>query len=139
LKGENKPMSSKNRILIVDDEPAIARTLAAVFKQQGYDARAAFTTEDAIRLIADWLPHLAIVDVLLKESSGVELAMLLRERSPQCKVALFTGILDLTDLLAQAEEAGQEFEIIPKPVHPTKILKMVAAWLSTEEPVWASE
>jgi DNA-binding NtrC family response regulator len=128
-------MAGKNRILIVDDETIIADTLATVFASEGYDSRAAYSAEQALRSIADWSPHLAIVDVQLREINGMQFALNLREQWPDCQVALFTGLMDLTDLLAQARESNQRFEVIQKPVHPAEMLRMVAGWLSgPEEP-----
>jgi DNA-binding response OmpR family regulator len=44
------------KILIVDDELAIANTLAIIFANAGYDARAASSAEQALELIADGAP-----------------------------------------------------------------------------------
>jgi DNA-binding NtrC family response regulator len=126
-------MSGKNRILIVDDEHVIASSLATVFANEGYESRAAHSAEEALHLISDWSPHLAIVDVQLKEMNGVEFAVHLRDFCPSCQVALFTGLMDLTDLLVKARDANHHFEIIQKPVHPAEILGLVASWLSGPE------
>jgi len=126
-------MSGENRILIVDDEPVIASSLAAVFSNEGYESRTAHSAEQALHLMSNWSPHLAIVDVQLEDLNGVELAMHLRALCPSCQVALFTGLMDLTDLLAKAREANHHFEVIEKPVHPAEILGLVAGWLSGPE------
>jgi DNA-binding NtrC family response regulator len=123
-------MPEKKRILIVDDELVIANTLAKVFSSNGYDSKAAYSVEGASEVISEWTPHLAIVDVRLKEMSGVEFAVQLREKFPGCEVALFTGLSDLSDLLEKAHDAGHTFEVISKPIHPADILHIVAQKLS---------
>ena len=118
------------RILIVDDEVVIASSLARIFANEGYDCRAANSVNEAVETVSAWTPHLAIVDVRLREINGVELAIQLREQFPNCEVALFTGIHDLTDLLDAARDAGHTFEVISKPVHPEDLLAIVARKLS---------
>jgi DNA-binding response OmpR family regulator len=54
-----------HKILIVDDERVITSTLAIIFANAGYDARAASSAEEALELIANWCPDLAFLDVIL--------------------------------------------------------------------------
>jgi DNA-binding NtrC family response regulator len=123
-------MLTEKRVLIVDDEIVIANSLAMVFSSNGYESRAAYSIEGAIQLVSEWVPDLAIVDVRLKEVNGVDFAIQLREKFPNCEVALFTGLTDLSDLLEKARDAGHIFDVIPKPIHPSDILRIVARKLS---------
>ena len=123
-------MFEEKRILIVDDEVVIADSLEKVFAINGYDSRAAYSVEGAIQAVSEWAPHLAIIDVRLKELNGVEFAVQLREQFPSCEVALFTGLSDLTNLLETARDAGHSFDVIPKPISPRDILDIVARKLS---------
>lgn len=55
-------MSTRNsKILFVDDEETVANTLALIFCQRGYDTRAAHSAEQALQVIAEWPPDLAIL------------------------------------------------------------------------------
>ena len=65
------------RVLIVDDERTIADTLVLIFSANGYETRASYSAEQALEIIADWLPDLAILDVVLPKMNGVDLAILL--------------------------------------------------------------
>ena len=59
------------RALFVDDEKIIADTLSKIFLDQGhYETRIAYSAEDALDLIADWQPELAILDVVLPKTHG---------------------------------------------------------------------
>ena len=123
-------MSGEKRILIVDDEVVIADSLAKIFSNNGYEAKSAYSIEGAIEALSEWTPHLAIIDVRLKEVNGVDFAIQLREKFPSCEVALFTGLTDLRSLLEKAQEAGHSFEVISKPIFPTDMLEIVARKLS---------
>ena len=118
-------MSDEKRILIVDDEVVIADSLAKIFSNNGYEAKAAYSVDGAIEAISEWTPHLAIIDVRLKEVNGVDFAIQLREKFPGCEVALFTGLTDLSNLLEKAHDAGHTFEVISKPISPADMLEAV--------------
>lgn len=53
------------RILVVDDEPIIADTLARIFSMHGYSSRAVYSAEAALDLLPEWEPNLAILDIKL--------------------------------------------------------------------------
>jgi DNA-binding NtrC family response regulator len=115
-----------SKILIVDDERVIADTLAVIFKRAGYDARSASSAEQALELIADWFPDWAILDVILPKMSGIDLAILVRAKRPNCRITLFSGQGPTHDLLAAATASGHTFEIIAKPAPPEALLDLAS-------------
>jgi DNA-binding response OmpR family regulator len=120
----------RRRVLIVDDEQAIADTLSLIFRTQHYEARVAYSAEDAIDLIAAWRPDLAIIDVMLPGMTGIDLAIVTKANHPKCQVMLFSGHGNTTVLLEEAGRKGHQFEVLPKPVHPTLMLQRAAALLA---------
>ena len=60
------------RVLVVDDEPAIRRALAANLKARGYDADLAATGEEALSLAAGRHPDLVVLDLGLPGMSGLD-------------------------------------------------------------------
>jgi DNA-binding NtrC family response regulator len=125
------------RILIVDDELAIADTLALIFKTQHYDARVAYSAERAVEIIAEWRPDLAIIDVILPEMNGIDLAIVFKANYPGCHVLLFSGHANTAMLLEEACRKGHQFEVLAKPVHPNIMLERASALLASgEEPMY---
>jgi DNA-binding response OmpR family regulator len=116
------------RLLIVDDERLIADTLATIFRNEGYDARAAYSAEEALALIDSWIPELAILDVYLPGMNGIDLAIRLKAEVPSCRITLFSGQSSSNDLLDQARRDGHALDIIPKPVHPSELLSLLASY-----------
>jgi CheY-like chemotaxis protein len=57
------PHTSKQRILIADDEQVIADILAIIFNQVGFSTRAVYSGEAAVAIAASYLPDLFISDV----------------------------------------------------------------------------
>jgi DNA-binding NtrC family response regulator len=121
-------MASEKRVLIVDDEHAIADTLTMIFSNAGYTARATYSAEQALPLIAEWNPHLAIIDVRLPGMNGVDLAIRVRAESPLCYTLLFTGDSSVAELLESARQQGHHFDVLAKPVPPVDFLNTVAGF-----------
>lgn len=114
--------SSKPRVLVADDEQVIANTLVIILNQAGFDAKAVYSGEKAIDLLDSFKPDMLISDVIMTGMTGIEAAIEVRNRLPQCKILLFSGQAATADLLERARAQGHEFEILAKPVHPTDLL-----------------
>ncbi len=121
-----------HKVLIVDDEIAIADTLAMIFRAQRYDVRVAYSAEQAVTTIAEWQPDLAILDVILPEMNGIDLAIVLRANRPKCRILLFSGNSNTSQLLEEAAKKGHRFEILAKPVHPELMLETAANLLALD-------
>ncbi len=68
-------------ILVVDDEPAILRTLRANLVARGYDVATAESGEEAVASARDTAPDLVILDLMLPGLSGLEVCRILRDDS----------------------------------------------------------
>ena len=125
------------RILIVDDEVAIADTLALIFRTQHYEVRVAYSAERAIETIAEWRPDLAILDVILPQMNGIDLAIVIKANYSGCHVLLFSGHANTAMLLEEAGKKGHQFEVLAKPVHPNIMLERASALLAgRDEPAY---
>jgi CheY-like chemotaxis protein len=113
---------SKRRVIVVDDEQVIANTLAIILNQAGFEARAVFSGEKAIELLESFQPEMLIADVVMPGMTGIEAAIVIRNKLPKCNILLFSGQAATTELLEQARTQGHEFEILAKPVHPSDLL-----------------
>jgi len=119
------------RILIVEDEPAIADTLALILSTRGYQVQVAYDAERAIEIIAEWAPTVAIVDVMLPLMNGIDFSIVLKANYPACSIMLFSGQPDTGALLEEALKKGHRFEVLAKPLHPAFLLDTVENLLST--------
>ena len=117
-------------ILIVDDEPAVTETLSIIFSRNGYQVRAAHSAEEAIEIIATWDPDLAILDVMLPGMNGIDLAVVLRDNRPACRLILFSGHEHTQALMEESAKKGHMFEFLSKPVHPLFMLDFVSGLFS---------
>jgi two-component system, cell cycle sensor histidine kinase and response regulator CckA len=80
------------RVLVVDDDLDNARMMAEVLGEEGYDVQVAHSPDVALRI---WDKHpydAALLDAVMPEMTGWELARELRQRSPQALLAIVTGM-----------------------------------------------
>jgi CheY-like chemotaxis protein len=115
------------RVLVVDDERCIADTLAAILRNAGYEAAVAYDGESALQRCQSVQPHLVITDVVMPGMNGIDMAMRIRQRFPDCKILLFSGVAGSADLLEDARRQGYDFEMLGKPIHPADLLAQVTA------------
>jgi DNA-binding NtrC family response regulator len=123
-------LPGSRKIMVVDDEETIADTLALIFSSNGYDARSAYSAEQALEMIEVWRPDLAVIDVVLPGMNGIEFAIFLKASYPDVHFLLFSGQPGTGGLLEEAKKKGYLFEILAKPLHPTFMLATVANMLS---------
>jgi len=118
------------RVLIADDEKAVADTLVMILKARGYEATAAYSGESALDLAASREPDVLISDVVMGGITGIETANAVLKIVPGCRVLLLSGHLTTADLLKDAEMQGYRFEILPKPIHPSVLLEYLEKYAS---------
>ena len=123
-KGELQTMSEK-KILVVDDEPHIIRSLTFVLKKEGYDVSSTTNGEKAMEIVRESKPNLMFLDVMMPKKNGYEVC---REVKGDPSLSDIYVIM----LTAKGQEVDREKgfglgadEYITKPFSPTKIVEKV--------------
>lgn len=111
------------RILVVDDERLIADTIVQILNRNGFIAEAAYSGSQAIELARLYCPELVLSDVMMPNVDGVEAAIEIRGHCPDTRIVLFSGQAATVEILARARDRGFNFELLPKPIHPTQLIK----------------
>lgn len=111
-------------VLVVDDEPNVADSLAMILSRTGFEATAAYSGRSAMLQAQERPPAFLISDIFMPGMDGVQLAIEMMESFPECKVTLFSGHATQQELV-KAREAGYEFPLLIKPVHPEKIVEHI--------------
>lgn len=93
--------SGHESVLVVDDRGAALLATQAILESSGYRVHATSRSADALRIV-DEEPELSLllVDLVLGDTTGLELAIRIREKRPNLPVVLMTGHLRPTDLPA---------------------------------------
>ena len=114
------------RVLVCDDEMAIVRALRVVLREAGYDVVVAATAEEALDRAAVRPPDAAIVDLLLPDGDGIEVARRLREWSDMPIIVL--SAVGEEDEKVRALEAGAD-DYVVKPFAPRELVARLQAAL----------
>ncbi len=125
-------------IFVVDDEPLIASTLAAILQMNGFSAKFFSCPLEALAAARLKAPDLLISDVAMPGISGIDLAIQMRALYPTCKILLFSGQAATMDLLENARAQGYDFDLLLKPVPPTELLFEVGKMVNGTVPMRTS-
>ena len=79
------------QILIVDDDAQFRRTFTDVLKANGYEALAVGYGDEALEIAAHQMPTVAVIDLRLPDTSGLELLGQVKEVSPDTECIVLTG------------------------------------------------
>jgi DNA-binding NtrC family response regulator len=102
----------KKTVLVVDDEPDIVEYLGFVLTKFGYNTLSANSSTEALKVMnkaGQAAPFLAIVDIVLGDENGLNLAKKLVSKSPSLNILLISGYADtvvITDPLPNGKKAG---------------------------------
>lgn len=111
------------RILVVDDEVLIADTIVQILNRNGFIAEAAYSGAQAVEVARVHCPELVLSDVMMPHVDGVEAAIAIRNHCPDTRIVLFSGQAATVEILERARERGHNFELLPKPIHPSQLIK----------------
>ncbi len=124
----------KNKILVVDDEHAVADTLCLIFKKRGFDCRAAYTGFEAITSIEEFCPELLLCDISMPGMNGLEVVSKVTQKCPECRVLLLTGhYTNLAYAQAWVLSHSAPSRIMTKPVPPAVLLKAAGDLLQSTQ------
>jgi two-component system, cell cycle response regulator len=125
-------MSSKQRILIVDDEPLNVKLFAAILASDSYEVIRAFNGEQALKKVHEECPDLILLDIMMPGIDGFEVTRRLKGSSEtrDIPIILITAF-DVADYKVIGHEAGAD-EFLNKPVKAPELKSRVKSILSTK-------
>jgi DNA-binding response OmpR family regulator len=119
-------MVRNQRILVVDDEPAIVRLVRATLQVDGYAVVAADRGEQALPLLENERPDLVILDLMMPGMDGFETLRRVRSRS-KVPVIMLTARASDADTLKGLQGGADDY--ITKPFNPDELAARVTAVL----------
>jgi len=113
------------KILVVDDEPNVLRTLTFVLRKEGYEVSSAGDGEEAMAKVRESKPNLMFLDVMMPKKNGYEVCQELKSNSSLSDIHVVM-------LSAKGQEADKERalnlgadEFITKPFSPMEVVEKV--------------
>lgn len=113
------------KILVVDDEPALARILEVNLTRAGYEVVTAGDGRDALTTVERENPDLVLMDVMMPFMDGFEALRLLKEdpKTADLPVVMLTARAHRTDLQEGLERGADMY--VTKPVNPQELLGLI--------------
>ncbi len=110
-----------SRILIVDDEESIRRSLGGILSDEGFETAVAANGESALTAIGrDGAPDLVLLDIAMPGRDGVEILAELRERWPELPVLMMSGHGTIETAVRTTRMGA--FDFVEKPLSIDKLL-----------------
>jgi len=106
-------ITARPRVLVVDDDAAFATMVTEVLQNRGYDAQGTSDAREALELAGDGTFAAAVVDLVMPDADGLDLAQRLKSRSADTEVVILTGHADVGSAI-EGIRAGV-FDYLQKP------------------------
>jgi len=114
----------KSRVLLVDDEPAIADWLRIVLEGEGYDVGVAGDSVSALGQMTERDFSLALVDLVLPDGDGLQLLQQLKSKDPALEVIIMTGHSSISKAVEATKQGA--FYFVAKPFDSAEMLTLVS-------------
>ena len=119
---------TKGKLLIVDDEFSVRDSLGKWFHEEGYEVGTAENAQDALGRMAEGRWDLALVDIKMRGTDGVELQRRMREIDPEMIVIMMTGYASVET--ARAALKNGAYDYLTKPLDADEVALEIQKALS---------
>jgi len=110
--------------LLIDDDELYLRTLQRSLARRGFEIDIAMTSADALKRARERAPDFALIDLRLREQSGLELIQPLRACRDDMCILLVTGYASVATAVEAIKRGADNY--LPKPVSVDAILRALA-------------
>jgi DNA-binding response OmpR family regulator len=114
------------KILVVDDDPALLEIIQSSLRQDSYEVTVAFNGEEGLRLLAESKPHLLILDIMMPSMDGWELCSRVRKIST-IPIIMLTALGSQEDIVRGLRAGADDYLV--KPFQRNELLARVSAVL----------
>jgi len=123
--------SHRARLLVVEDEADLCRSLEYALKASGYDVRVAERGDKALRLLGEFAPDLVLLDVMLPDMSGLDICRRIRQMPAETRasVIILSARVDESDRVAGFEAGADDYVV--KPFNVRELVLRIEARLKT--------
>ena len=125
--------SGRGRVLVVDDDAALAEMLGIVLRNEGFDSRVSPSGDQALPDFRDYRPDLVLLDLMLPGKDGIDVCKEIRAESG-VPIVMLTAKTDTVDIVVGLESGADDY--IVKPFKPKELVARIRARVRRfEEPV----
>ncbi|HYE24022.1 MAG TPA: sigma-54 dependent transcriptional regulator [Clostridia bacterium] len=119
---------NKGRLLIVDDELSVRDSLGKWFREEGYEVVTSENANDALLRLAEQRFDLALLDIKMRGTDGIELQKRIHELDPELVVIMMTGYASVETAVTALKNGAYDY--VTKPLDPDEIAHLIENALS---------
>ena len=116
-------METQGRLLIVDDELSVRDSLGKWFREEGYEIGTAESASEALTRMAEAHWDVALLDIKMRGTDGIELQRRLHELDPDLIVIMMTGYASVETAVTALKNGAYDY--VSKPLDPDEIAHLV--------------
>ena len=116
-------METSGKLLIVDDELSVRDSLGKWFREEGYETGTAESASEALTRLAENKWDVALLDIKMRGTDGIELQRRLHELDPELIVIMMTGYASVETAVTALKNGAYDY--VSKPLDPDEIAHLV--------------
>ena len=116
--------ATKGRVLVVDDDAALAEMLTIVLRQEGFDSRMVTRGDLALDAFRDYKPDVVLLDLMLPGKDGIDVCKEIRAESG-VPIVMLTAKGDTVDVVVGLESGADDYVV--KPFKPKELVARIRA------------
>jgi PAS domain S-box-containing protein len=124
-------MSEKNCILVVDDDEGPRKSLSLILKRKGYEVESAGTGKDALEKARGRTISLALLDIKLPDTDGVDLIAPLKTIEPEIVILMVTGFASVENTVRSLNAGAAGYLV--KPINHEEMLGKIQDLLERQD------
>ncbi|WP_037053966.1 MtrAB system response regulator MtrA [Pseudonocardia halophobica] len=114
----------KSRVLVVDDDPALAEMLTIVLRGEGFDTAVVGDGTRALPAVRDMRPDVVLLDLMLPGMNGIDVCRAIRAESG-VPIVMLTAKSDTVDIVLGLESGADDYVV--KPFKPKELVARIRA------------
>jgi two-component system, OmpR family, response regulator MtrA len=122
--GEQGVPGTRGRVLVVDDDAALAEMLGIVLRTEGFDSRVCPSGDKALAAFRDYRPDVVLLDLMLPGKDGIDVCKEIRAESG-VPIVMLTAKSDTVDVVVGLESGADDY--VAKPFKPKELLARIRA------------
>lgn len=120
----NTETGGRGRVLVVDDDAALAEMLTIVLRNEGFDSRVCPTGDRALSDLRDYKPDVVLLDLMLPGKDGIDVCKEIRAESG-VPIVMLTAKSDTVDVVVGLESGADDYVV--KPFKPKELVARIRA------------
>ena len=124
-------VTPKGRVLVVDDDVALAEMLSIVLRNEGFDSRTVNRGDQVLAALRDYRPDLVLLDLMLPGKDGIDVCREIRAEST-VSIVMLTAKNDTVDVVLGLESGADDYVV--KPFKPKELIARIRARIRRLEP-----